>query len=294
MAFGLKQLQYFVAVAEELHFGRAAARLRISQPPLSQQIKRLENDLDVHLFHRTNRTVRLTEAGEFLLREIRPILTSLENVITRTRCISSGQAGYLSIAFVISATYTILPLIIRAFMERYPDITLELQEMRIEDQLDALLSDKIHLGIIRLPVRNSSIRTEILHKESLVLALPADHPLATKKRISLKELAPIPFVMAPRHSGGFYDFITRLCRDAGFEPIVRKEATDMQAVIGLVSVGLGVTLVPEINKQSPVKNVVYRHLRENPSTELAIACRRDNLSPAVQAFFDIARQTTEA
>jgi len=287
----LKQLQYFQAVAEELHFSRAAARLHIAQPPLSQQIRKLEKELKAPLFERTNRTVRLTPAGEVLYRETGPLLMKVESLGSLVRRAQIGQAGRLTIAFSFSAAYTILPLLVRVFMERFPDLELDLREMHIELQLEALMAEKIDVGILRLPVRHPSIMTQPLQKEALVVALPAGHSLARKERISLKDLASVPLI-AGRNSGAFYDSIKNLCRGAGFEPMLRQEASDLHTVLALVSVGLGLTLVPETMKASPAQNVVFKYLRENPMTELAVAWKRDNSPPVLQNFLQVARELT--
>jgi len=288
----IRQLRYFVAVAEELHFSRAAARLHIAQPPLSQQIRRLERDLEVQLFHRDNRNVRLTDAGEVLLREARPLLAGLERAKSHTTRVGRGQAGRLSIGFIHSATYSILPTAVRAFRERYPDVELALQEMHITRQLEALSRDEIQLGVLRPPVKDAGIVTETLHTEPLLAAIPADYKLATRSRLSLKDLAQTPFVMAPRGRAGFFDWIKELCRQAGFEPHVSQEATDMHTAVSLVSVGLGVALVPDVIKHTPVTHVVYRNLVEKPMTELAAAWRVDGTSRALESFLQLARETT--
>lgn len=286
----LRQLRYFVTVAEELHFSRAAARLNMSQPPLSQQIRRLERDLDVRLFERTNRSVKLTEAGEVLLREVQPLLLGLEKAKTLTQRASRGETSRLSIAFTFSATYTILPEVIRTFRQRYPDVELSLQEMQTVHQLDALFLGEVHIGVIRPPIRDMGIVTQTLHTEALVVALPADHALASRSRLSLKDLAQAPFIMASRNRVGFFYWVKALCREAGFEPRVSQEVTNLYNVVELVSVGLGVALVPEFVKQSPVKNVVYKSLTENPRTELAMAWRGDRSTPVLRAFLALAKE----
>jgi DNA-binding transcriptional LysR family regulator len=287
----IRQLRYFLAVAEELHFSRAAARLHIAQPPLSQQIRRLEEDLEAKLFHRTNRSVRLTAAGEVLLREVQPLLANLDKAKMLARRASRGQTGRLSIAFIHSATYSVLPLAVRAFRETYPDVELSLQEMHITHQLEALSREEIQIGVLRPPVNDAAIVTETLQTEPLLVALPAGHALASKKTLSLKDLAHIPFVMARHNRAGFFEWIKGLCREAGFEPRVSQEATDMHTMVSLVSVGLGVALVPDMIKHTPVTNVVYRRLEENPTTQLAMAWRGDRTSPALKAFVQLTRET---
>lgn len=286
----LRQLRYFVAVAEELHFSRAAARLHISQPPLSQQIRRLEKDLDVRLFHRTNRVVKLTEAGAVLLREAQSHLLALDRTRLLVQRAGRGETARLGVGFAFSAAYTILPAVIQAFRERYPEVELSLQEMQTANQLEALFLDEIQIGILRRPVSDTAVATETLHTEPLVVALPASHSLARRPELSLRDLAHCPFIMARQNQVGFFYWTKKLCREAGFEPRVSREVIDMRNVVELVSVGVGVALVPAFLKRSPVTSVVYKKLRERPRTELALAWRENRLTSEVKAFLAVARQ----
>jgi DNA-binding transcriptional LysR family regulator len=208
----------------------------------------------------------------------------------RAQRINRGETARLGIGFTFSAAYTVLPAIISAFRERHPEVELFLHEMHTADQLDALFLDEIQLGILRRPIRDTTIVTETFHAEPLVVALPADHKLAAKPRLSLKDLAHAPFVMASQNRVGFFYWIKTLCREAGFEPRVSREVPDMRNVVELVSVGLGIALVPEFARRSSVTNVVYRYLEDSPLTELALAWKEPQESPAVEAFLLLARK----
>lgn len=290
----LRHLYYFVAVAEELHFGRAARRLGMAQPPLSQQIRKLEEEMGAQLFQRNKRHVQLTEVGEVLLREARQTLIQAEQAIEATQKASRGEIGRLAIGFVGSATGEILPRLIRRFRERFPEVELLLREMTTAQQVRALRDGRIHVGLLRPPVNDKTLRVEVLHKEPLIAALPTDHPLATHEPFSLRDLEHESFIMFPRQLGaGLYDQVISLCQSAGFSPQVAQEAVQMQTILGLVAAGLGVSLVPASASYLRSAGVVYQDL--SPTTKyinMAMAWH-DAPIPTLLAFLQVARSCVE-
>lgn len=285
----LRHLRYFVTVAEELHFGRAAQRLQMAQPPLSQQIRQLEQELNVQLLHRTKRIVRLTEAGQVFLQQARQILTQSEEAIEAAQRASRGEVGRLVIGFVGSATYSILPTALKAFRHQFPDVRLILHEMTTTEQIEALHDNRIHLGFIRPPLNDDRLRVESVYQESLVAVLPEAHAIATQKQVSLRSLACEPFILFPRHLGaGLYDQIIGLCQQSGFTPQVAQEAIQMQTIVSLVAAELGVALVPASLQNLQRVGVVYKPLEEQtPKVELAVAWRRNETSRIVHQFLEV-------
>lgn len=285
----LRHLRYFVAVAEEMHFGRAAERLGVSQPPLSQQVKDLERELGAELIDRSRRKIRLTHAGRLFLEEARLALSQAEKAARTARRAHRGEVGTLSVGFVGSATYEVLPEALRSFRKRYPNVGLELQTMHGAQQAEAFREGRIQVGFLRPPV-DDSLATRTLLEETLVAALPADHPLAGARKVSLSELAGEDFVLAPRPAGpAVYDRIVGLCQEAGFSPSVAQESAELQTVAGLVAAGMGVALLvgkPEHLLQH--RGVAYREVVDPGATwELAVAWRKDERSPVAHAFVEM-------
>lgn len=293
----LRHLRYLVAVAEELHFSRAAQRLHISQPPLSQQIRQLEDELGVRLFHRTRRNVQLTDAGRVVLEEARRTLAQAGEVIRAAERARRGQAGHLRIGFSSSAPYTMLPAILRTFRERFPDVALTLLERSSEEQAHLLFERVSDAGFVRPPIEDSAglLIVRAILREPLVAALPDSHPLGRARTVAVKSLASEPFVLFPRHAApGLYDQILGMCRRAGFNPNVTQEAVQMQTIVSLVSAGLGVAIVPASIQNLQRAHVVYRELRpRSATTEMAVAYRRDNQSEALRAFLGIVDETAK-
>ncbi len=292
----LRHLRYFVAVAEELHFGRAAQRLHISQPPLSQQIRRLEDELGVQLFRRNRRGVALTGAGRLLLTSARPLLADalrLERVMAEA---SRSAHGILRIGFVSSASYELLPAILRSFQAQYASVELSLQEATTEQQVAALLASRIDVGLLRPPVPDPQLELTSLVEERLFVALPASHPLRAQTTIPIAELAGEPFVFFPRRVGGsLYDDVLAACRQAGFTPDVVQEASELQTVISLVSAGIGVSLVPGSATALRQSDVVYRRVADtDASTAIAVSRRSDDDSTLVLELRRIALEVAAA
>lgn len=282
----LRHLRYFVTVADELHFGRAAQRLQMAQPPLSQQIRQLEQELGVELLYRTKRTVRLTEAGLAFLQQARQILVQSEQAIEVAQRASRGEVGRLAIGFVGSATYSLLPAVVRSFRHQFPDVCLTLHEMTTSEQIEALHDNRIQLGFVCLPINDDQLSVETVLLESFVAVLPEAHPLATQTQLSLASLAEESFILSPRHLGsGFYDQIIRVCQQAGFIPQVTQEATQMQTIVSLVAAELGVALVPASLQNLQRAGVVYKPLEDQTLyVKLAIVWRSANTSPVLHQF----------
>src|SRR6266536_81806 len=235
----LRHLRYFLAVADELHFGRAAVRLHIAQPPLSRQVRQLEDELGFDLFVRTPRRVRLTDAGRAFRDEARSILARVAEAAAAARRVAQGEAGALAVGFVASATYALLPRLYRRFRERHPDIALALTEMSTAEQVEALRAGQIQVGLARPPVGDDTLAVEPLADEPLVAALPARHRLAASGPVALRALAREPFVLFPRQPRpGWIDVVQAACAAAGFRPAVAQEALELSTAVTLVAAGI--------------------------------------------------------
>jgi DNA-binding transcriptional LysR family regulator len=287
----LRHLRYFVAVADELNFRRAAARLGISQPPLSQQIRRLEDELGVVLFRRTRRRVELTAAGRALLEESRPLLERFEQLPALVARAATGETGTLTLGFVASSSYAVLPAILHTFRAERPGVEVRLRELSSARQLAALASRSIDVGLLRPPVPDGTIATEPLVAEPFVAALPHDHPLTRKRAIRVRELAAEPFVLfPPALGGGFSELVLQLCAEGAFTPRVEQEADELQTIVNLVAAGVGVSLVPAALTELRRPGVSYRPLLgTRVRLELLVARRADDDSALTGRFASIAR-----
>jgi DNA-binding transcriptional LysR family regulator len=284
-----KRLSYFLAVAEELHFGRASTRLGIAQPPLSRQIAQLEKEIGAVLFDRSRSQIRLTQAGELLLERAKEILERIDQTEREVMRIGQGVAGRLRIAFVGTATYGLLPNILRAFRTANPAIELALSAMNNADLKRALIQREIDIAVARPSIEDPEVKSESLGREPLILALPdtfadGEHVLADLKGET--------FILYPRRPRpSFADFIIDVCKRDGFIPASQVMAQDYLTAISLVSVGVGISLVPLSVSQNQRPGVVYRAYRgSNPGTELSLNYRRDNRSQHVFRFVSLARQ----
>jgi DNA-binding transcriptional LysR family regulator len=282
----LRQLRYFVAVAEELHFRRAAARLHISQPPLSQQIAALETELGVILLARTRRRVALTPAGAAFLREARTILAGVDAAATTARAIDSGQEGVLRVSFVGSALLSIVPGIVQRFRAARPLVQIALRERPTSAQLDAVRTQIADIGLVRPPVApDPELVTELVLRERTVAALPSGHPLASLRRVPLRRLAAEPLVLFPRDQApGYHDLLTARLAATGNVPRVVQDAPETITIIGLVAAGIGVSPVAASVANLALPGVVYRPLTGAPDTELVAVRRADDESPLTHAF----------
>src|SRR5262245_26151182 len=292
VSMNLRRLRYFVVVAEELHFGRAAERLHIAQPPLSQQIRRLEAELGVELFRRNRRRVQLTDPGRLLLEQGRPLLAEADRIEELLHRAGGGEIGRLRVGFVGTASYVTLPAILRAFHERFPQVELRLDELTTGPQVAALHAGRLDIGLVRPPVEDPSLTLTPLVREELVAALPESHPLTPLSSVPVEALAREPFILFPReHGTGLYDDIITVCREAGFSPTIVQETNDTQTIVSLVSAGFGVALVPTSIATFPQPHVAYRPLTgSNVQLELALATRRDDASPLTDHFRQVAEQ----
>jgi DNA-binding transcriptional LysR family regulator len=286
----LRHLRYFMAVAEEGHFGRAARRLGLAQPPLSRQIQALEAEIGFELFDRSRRRVELTAGGEVLLRHARDVLEALELGVREARRAASGEIGRIVVGYPSSLAYSGLTELLRAFRDRSPGVEIALREMPPQSQLDALRARHIDVGFVRAPLDDPALSAELVRREPLIVALPADHPLAARKRIALSQLAGEPFVCFPRSRGpAFFDHIMRLCHDAGFTPRIAQEAPQLD-IISLVAAGFGVAIMPASLRELRRDGLALRPIVGSPRADLLVAWRSDDRSPALRDFIELVRQ----
>jgi DNA-binding transcriptional LysR family regulator len=250
MNIELRQLRYFVAVAEEMHFGRAAARLHMTQPPLSQTIQALEAALGARLFARTRRSVALTPAGMALLPQAQQLLQQAQALPALAQRAAAGESGRLALAFVSTADYSVLPPFLRDFRQRYPQVQIDLREATSDQQLEDLAQGRIDVGLL-IPPLPERLRTELEYApvlaEPLMLAAPAGTAaLRGKGGVRLDAVGRMPLIIFPRHiAPAFHDTILGCFRDAGLTPHIGQEAIQMQTIVGLVSAGMGIALVPQ-------------------------------------------------
>jgi DNA-binding transcriptional LysR family regulator len=282
----LRQLRYFIAVGEELHFRRAAARLHISQPPLSQQIRQLEDELGYRLLARTRRRVELTAAGEAFLRDARALLGELDGAVATARRIDAGQSGRLRINFVGSALLSIVPGIVQRFRAARPGVEIELRERSTVEQLRAVSAGVVDVGLVRPPIEeDETVRAEVVMRERTLAALPIDHPLAELRRVPLSRLAAEPFVLFPRaQAPGFHDLLIRSVAATGAAPRIVQYAPEMLTIIGLVAAGIGISLVPASVQRLVLEGVTYRPVSGAPRAELTAITRAQDDSQLVRAF----------
>jgi len=289
----LRQLRYFIALAERLHFGRAAAALHISQPPLSRAIRALEERLGVALFNRSRRHVELTPEGARLLEEARRLIEQLERTVQEVRAMAGGERGRLRIGFVSLADYGVLPGLLKAYKVAHPAVGLALREMLSPEQAAALAAGELDFGLLLPPVSGAAgLDHLVVQREPFVAALPARHRLARDTgALAVRELAGEPFVMIPRQiAPRLYDIVAQLAAQAGISLNVAQEAIQMQTVVSLVSSGLGAAIVPASVANLGRRGVVYRALADrHPRLDLWLAWRRGALSPAGHDFVAHAR-----
>ncbi|MBF5011120.1 LysR substrate-binding domain-containing protein [Burkholderia pseudomultivorans] len=291
----LRQWRYFATVADERHFGRAAERLSITQPPLSQAIRALEDALGVALFVRTERSVALTAVGAALLPDVRRLLAAAEALPPLARRLARGEAGSLALAFVSTADYGLLPSLLRAFGARYPQVRLQLAEATSDVQIDELVAGRIDAGLVIPPVppRHAAELSYLpVVREPLVVAMPAALSDAPEHEpVQLAEIAALPLVIFPRRlAPGFYDIITGCYGAAGETPRIGQEAIQMQTIVSLVSAGMGVALVPQSLRNLRRTGVAYRPLAgEAPVVETGLVWRTGDVSPVLAGFIDVVR-----
>jgi DNA-binding transcriptional LysR family regulator len=282
----LRQLRYFLAIAEAGSFSRAAERLHVSQPPLSTQIKSLEEELGAQLLTRTNRGVSLTAAGQVFYEEVRGVLTRLDNARTKTLQADRGDVGLLAVGFVSIADYGILPPALKSFRVQFPLVEVQLHELTTDAQVRELRAARLDLGLGLAPVEEPDLEFRSILREELVLAAPADHPFPKGDVIDLRGLAKASFIVPPRDiAPGLYDLTISCCRAAGFAPRIVQNARQMQTVIGLVSCGMGLALVPASVRNLKRTGVSYRRLKGRAAlVELGVIRRRESENALGQHF----------
>src|SRR5262245_1356583 len=287
----LRHLRYFVAVAEELHFRRAAARLNIAQPPLSQQILSLEQELKVKLLFRTKRKVELTHAGRLFLDQARQILLLADRAMQTAQRAARGEIGHLAIGLSPSADLVVLPKILPEFRRRFPAIDLTLHSLAAKDQIVAIHEGRLQVGLVRLPVDDKQLAVETVMREPLVAVLPEGHRLAAYQRIPVRAIAVEPHVLYPRRNApSYYDIVVMLYHQAGLSLRVVQEVDTIQTTLGLVAAGLGVSIQPASVQQLGRAGVVYRPLRGRvPHVEMGVIYRGDDRSETLRSFLSVAR-----
>lgn len=291
----LRQLRYFIVLAEELNFGRAAARLHITQPPLSQQIMQMEADLDTPLFIRGKRPLRLTHAGAELLSGARRLLAQADSVVEHTKLAGRGERGKLGVTFVAGALPQLLPECIGAFRTRYPDVRLELREGVTAKQREALLAGEMDLGFMRPSTSDlPELTSRHLFSEPMMLALHEQHPLTAMKRVPVKALASEPLILFSRRDARyFYDIVSEILLHADVSPDVAQDATQLYTVVALVSSKIGVAIVPASARHMRFPHVAFRPLAlDSPvSAVVELAWRTDDTHVALTHFIEIAVAT---
>jgi len=289
--FDVSLLRCFVTVAEEMHFGRAAERMNMSQPPFSRQIQILEHVLAVKLLERTSRSVKLTPAGQIFLPEARHILQLLDNATLLAKRVALGKSGSLKIGFTAMAAFGSLPRLVAASRKAFPHVELILQEASSADQLRKLHSSEIDIAILRPPIERAPLQSFCLSTESLIAAIPAPHPLSAKLKINLRDLIGQPFISYLPYEAYYLcnlDFLAK----AGVTPSYVQQLTQVHSVMALVHAGMGVSIVPESARLLNFSNVVLRPI-EDPQprpAELFMAWRADNLNPLIPQMTELARQ----
>ncbi|MEV6749362.1 LysR substrate-binding domain-containing protein [Streptomyces sp. NPDC051080] len=285
----LRQARYFLALAQECHFGRAAARLHIAQPALSQQLKQLERELGIPLFHRSTRHVELTEAGRHLTGYARTLVTEADRARVHMTELATGRAGRVSLGFIGTATYDVLPRVARTVRAELPQIALELRGELLSPQLvEGLLTGAYDLAVLRPGDHPEGVDITPLRTEPLVAVLPATHPLAEKAAVSLSALAGEPFVIHPAqpHSA-MHDRVLAACARAGFAPSSLVEVGETATLVVLVAAGHGVALVPEAVQSLRLDGVTYVPLAESETIDLVLGRRAHRDTPAVQQVAEI-------
>ena len=285
----LHQLRCFVAVAEELHFGRAATRMYMTQPPLSRQVQLLERGLGIQLLERNNRSVKLTAAGQGFLRDARHILAFSDQAADGARRLARGEAGSLTLGFTAVSAYQMIPQLLARAADQLPGLQFALKEMVSSAQLQALAVHRIDVGFVRQINDRDALDTQLISREPLVVALPHGHPLAQQSTIAVLDLDRQPFVMyAPDEGRYFYDCIAGLFAMTGITPRYVYHLGQTHSVVSMVKAGLGVAIVPQSAKQLHSDNLAWRPLRDaSLHADLYMVTRQDNDNPALPAFKEL-------
>lgn len=288
----LRHLRYFAILARELHFGRAATRLGIAQPPLSQQIQRLETLLGTKLLERTSRKVQLTDAGRAFLVEAERVMAGVDTAVEAARRSGRGESGELKVAFAATVMFLALPAIIREFRSRFPRVHLDLREMPTGPQLTALRDGEIDIGFVREPRPDPDLEIVTVMREPLRIAVNRSHPLAARPTLAVRDLAEEPFVLFPADlAPGLHAQVMSLCRSAGFSPRVVEESRELYTSVSLVEAGVGVSILPASVEKLGWRGVRYRPIPSaGAETTIAAAWRKDRQRPVMEAFMGVVRQ----
>jgi DNA-binding transcriptional LysR family regulator len=279
-----RHLKYFIAVAEERHFGRAAVRLHMAQPPLSQQIRQLEDQLGTQLLVRTTRKVDLTPAGQLLLDRGRQLLHELEALESDVQQVGAGATGVLRVGFTGTATYRLMPAVVQAARRALPGLRITVQGEMLTPQMEAALEEgRLDVAVLRPPVGSGEIALKLLEQDQLVAALPADSLLAGKGPLDLADLSSHDFIGYPG-SSAVSSIVIDACRKAGFQPRLVQEARETSTLLSLVAAGMGIALVPMTARMFSFQGVVFRPLRGLYPVDLAVAWNRGNETPLLNGF----------
>jgi len=283
----LRHIKYFLAVAEELHFRKAALKLHIAQPPLSKQIQELEKELGIQLFKRTRRSVELTDSGRVFQREAYNALECIEKGILKARLASRGEAGWLSIGFIGSSTYEVIPSVLQEFRRKFPEVELVLQEIQSSEQNQALREQRVHVSFARFPKPEPGLVFETIYTEHLIAALPQSHPLERKKFLTLSDLAGEPFILFPHQPSAHAENTLQVFAKANLSPQIIQTVEEMHTALGLVAARIGVTLVPSSMQKTKREGIVYLDLaKPQPKLEMKMGYRENETSPVLSRFIE--------
>ncbi len=281
----IRQMRYFVTLAETLHFGRAAERLHLSQPPLSRQIAALEKDLGVRLIERHSRQATLTHAGSRFLEDARAVIASFDEACRNAKAADRGELGELSIGFMMHAAYTVLPRLARSYIAAYPEIDLKLREVVPHALVGEVLAGHFDAGILFSPGAVRGLEIRPIYQERLCLAVYADHRLAGRNSADPDDIKDEPLIATSADSASMIrKAVEEYCRDAGFEPTIRLEAQLQNTIINLVAEGLGIALVPDSMRRLTLPSVSFISLTNAPTVQHVLAWRPTNLNPALKNF----------
>ncbi|WP_199259620.1 LysR substrate-binding domain-containing protein [Paracoccus binzhouensis] len=293
--FNLRTLRYFLVLAEELHFGRAARRLNMSQPPLSQQIRQLEEALQVELFRRSHHSVELTIAGRAFLERVPLVFEQLDKAVSHARMTARGQVGRLEIGVISSSLVGVIPTALETFRHRYPEVEWQLHELTPSAQIEALVERRIDICLFRMPPEHEGLHREPIMQEEVMIALPRAHPLAQDGTqdgaLALDALRDQPFVMFGLRQSRFADYLHQCCLQAGFTPQIRQQVVEVQSLLSLVGANMGVALLPDSMRELAPPGVVFRSIAPvAPQVPLYAIHRRGDPSPTLRHFLEIIRE----
>lgn len=290
--FELKQLRSFIMVASELHFGRAAVRLNMTQPPLSRQMQQLEEELGVQLFSRTSRVVQLTPAGRTFLVEAQKLIQQSEAAGQAARRTAQMNCGVVNVGMIGATTYSFLPRLLVKARTELPNIMMNFREMTSPEQLEELALNRIDIGLVRLFSEHGDYLTACVMREKMALALPIGHPLASRRRPQLAQIDGEPFIMYSPEARYFHNLLTSVFRTAGIHPQYVQQMSQAQSILAMVSTGLGLAIVPEGTQNACFDNVVFRpiDLGSNITADLHAVWRNDNNNPALSAVCELVQR----